>query len=420
MSAELICCDKVITAVKDSGLNYKLTETPFQVEISVKKRFVTLNQVSQSDKIALPILSPQLTSPPPSWPPCGSATTAAAGTTRVNISSLTACRTCKTEQELTKNEAQVTEAKVLELQEQLRLSEIEKDKLKKDAKAQKVEEIKETKNLKEECLNLQNRLKLAEDQSKTLSGKLKTKEKEIDGLKAKSKQLEENNRESEEVKENLKKEIATLKAKKETEIINKELTLQKKINKDQKKEGEKNLQKLKEFQSNISNLENQLDKANSLVEELKKREQESKGWKDKTVELEARNLDNEKEKDNLIAKINDNMKECESLRRQLKKERDNGEKNLKKLAEAQVNTCEVPNQLEKADDNLERQAKVIVEKSSETRQEDPVKCDKTGADYDTLNEKNNDPKNLFTEEFSKLLCQISAANDAATWGKGKK
>ena len=78
------------------------------------------------------------------------------------------------------------------------------------------------------------------------------------------------------------------------------------------------------------------------------------------------------------------------------------------------------NQLEKADDNLERQAKVIVEKSSETRQEDPVKCDKTGADYDTLNEKNNDPKNLFTEEFSKLLCQISAANDAATWGKGKK
>ena len=143
MSAELICCDKVITAVKDSGLNYKLTETPFQVEISVKKRFVTLNQVSQSDKIALPILSPQLTSPPPSWPPCGSATTAAAGTTRVNISSLTACRTCKTEQELTKNEAQVTEAKVLELQEQLRLSEIEKDKLKKDAKAQKVEEIKE-------------------------------------------------------------------------------------------------------------------------------------------------------------------------------------------------------------------------------------------------------------------------------------
>ena len=49
------------------------------------------------------------------------------------------------------------------------------------------------------------------------------------------------------------------------------------------------------------------------MEELKKREQESKGWKEKTVEPEARNLDNEKEKDNLMAKINDNMKECESL-----------------------------------------------------------------------------------------------------------
>ena len=78
------------------------------------------------------------------------------------------------------------------------------------------------------------------------------------------------------------------------------------------------------------------------------------------------------------------------------------------------------NELEKADDNLEKHVKKISEKCSVTRQhktdlkkgtikkvqyqEDLVKCDKVAADHDITNKNNNNPRKLSIED-SKLLCR---------------
>ena len=93
-------------------------------------------------------------------------------------------------------------------------------------------------------------------------------------------------------------------------------------------------------------------------------------------------------------------------------------KKLTKLEEAQVNSCKTSNELEKADDNLEKHVKKISEKCSVTRQhktdlkkgtkvqyqEDLVKCDKVAADHDITNKNNNNPRKLSIED-SKLLCR---------------
>ena len=95
------------------------------------------------------------------------------------------------------------------------------------------------------------------------------------------------------------------------------------------------------------------------------------------------------------------------------------------MEEAQVNSCKTSNELEKADDNLEKHVKKISEKCSVTRQhktdlkkgtikkvqyqEDLVKCDKVAADHDITNKNNNNPRKLARESETCLtFCQIFA------------